>query len=68
MAQALPYITAVVSTYGVQQSSKTPKLPKVKDLGDPDGIQKKRNLQREQQRRASSGRASTVLTGSNTLG
>jgi hypothetical protein len=69
MAAALPYIATAMTAYSAVQAGKTPKLPKVADMGDPDSLVKKRTTQRETQKKyGATGRAGTLLSGSGTLG
>ena len=69
MAQALPFITTAITAYGAVQSAKGPKLPKILRKPDDGDKKSKRNAQKiAAEKYGDSGRASTVLTGSNTLG
>lgn len=68
-AAALPYITTAITAYSAVQAGKTPKLPKISDMGDPDSLIKKRDAQRETQKKyGATGRAGTLLSGNSTLG
>lgn len=70
MAAALPYFAAAGTAYSAVQAGKTPKLPKVRELADPESKTKKRHDQREMQKKyGESGRAGTLLSGgSSSLG
>lgn len=68
MATALPYITTAITAYSAYKAGNQPGLPAVRDAGDPDDVKKKRMAQQEEEKRTTSGRANTVLTGSQSLG
>jgi len=68
-AALIPTVTSLFSAYSAVQAGKTPKLPAVKELADPESLVKKRKDQREAQKKyGETGRAGTVLSGSSSLG